>query len=281
MDNQHQLEVEKFDFEKDKVNRELDLRRREIELQEKEHSGSKTKKILFNPILIATITAVLGLTVDIIIKNYEHNQTLAELRRKQQSDLLLKALDGEDETLIAMKLVLLDSLKLISLSHEQRQWVIDAYAAKAGVMPEAINVQNIGRDTVSFNDTASGSQSTVGTTTKPKTTDTKPNPKPNPKPEAPKPPVIKPEAVSGYCILIGTDLLRNEANFELKLAQSKYPDARQVVNGKYTLTLVGNFATREQAAAELENARKVLNRPNAYIIRNLKAANRQAAESKQ
>jgi hypothetical protein len=76
-------------------------------------------------------------------------------------------------------------------------------------------------------------------------------------------------------------LLRGEANSELKLAQTKYPDARQVVNGKYTLTLVGNFATRELAAAELENVRNVLNRPNAYIIRDLKAVDRRAAESKQ
>jgi hypothetical protein len=277
MDNLQQLEIDKFNFEKEKANRELDLRRREIELQEKEHTGSKAKKILFNPILIATLTAVLGLTVDIVIKNYEHNQTLAELKRKQQSDLLLKALDSEDETLIAMKLVLLDSLKLIDLSHEQRQWVIDAYAAKAGVMPEAINVSNNNNDSGGAEDSTAGREDTVAIIPKPPINETKPKPVP----AEPKPPAIKPEAASGYCILVGTDLLRNEAISEMKLAQSKYPDARQVVNGKYTLTLVGNFATREQAAAELDNVRKDLKRPNAYIIRNLKAADRSAAESKQ
>jgi hypothetical protein len=277
MDNLQQLEIDKFNFEKEKANRELDLRRREIELQEKEHTGSKAKKILFNPILIATLTAVLGLTVDIVIKNYEHNQTLAELKRKQQSDLLLKALDSEDETLIAMKLVLLDSLKLIDLSHEQRQWVIDAYAAKAGVMPEAINVSNNNNDSGGAEDSTAGREDTVAIIPKPPINETKPKPVL----AEPKPPAIKPEAASGYCILVGTDLLRNEAISEMKLAQSKYPDARQVVNGKYTLTLVGNFATREQAAAELDNVRKDLKRPNAYIIRNLKAADRSAAESKQ
>lgn len=278
MDNLHQLEIEKFSFEKEKVNRELDLRRREIELQEKEHSGSKVKKIVFNPILIATITAVLGLTVDIVIKNYEHNQTLAELKRKQQSDLLLKALDSEDETLIAMKLALLDSLKLISLSHEQRQWVIDAYAAKAGVMPEAVYVRDITPDTVSDKDTAAPISPTIPTTESPK----KPkSPSPKTNPESPPDPAVSPAAVSGYCILVGTDLLHNEAINEMKLAQSKYPDARQVVNGKYTLTLVGNYATREQAAAELDNVRNVLNRPNAYIIRNIKTVDRRDAESKQ
>jgi hypothetical protein len=279
MDHLQQLEIEKFNFEKEKANRELDLRRREIELQEKEHSGSKAKKILFNPILIATITAVLGLTVDILIKNYEHNQTLAELKRKQQSDLLLKALDSEDETLIAMKLVLLDSLKLIDLSHEQRQWVIDAYAAKAGVMPEAVYVQNPTDDSASVSalDSTAKLPDTVATTPKPNNTDTKPKPKP----VTQQPPAVKPVSASGYCILVGTDLLRNEAIQEMRLAQSKYPDARQVVNGKYTLTLVGNYATREQAAAELEQVRKALKRPNAYIIRNLQDANRSAAESKQ
>jgi hypothetical protein len=277
MDNLQQLEIDKFNFEKEKANRELDLRRREIELQEKEHTGSKAKKILFNPILIATLTAVLGLTVDIVIKNYEHNQTLAELKRKQQSDLLLKALDSEDETLIAMKLVLLDSLKLIDLSHEQRQWVIDAYAAKAGVMPEAINVSNNNNDSGGAEDSTARREDTVAIIPKPPINETKPKPVP----AEPKPPAIKPEAASGYCILVGTDLLRNEAISEMKLAQSKYPDARQVVNGKYTLTLVGNFATREQAAAELDYVRKDLKRPNAYIIRNLKAADRSAAESKQ
>lgn len=278
MDNLHQLEIEKFNFEKEKVNRELDLRRREIELQEKEHSGSKVKKILFNPILIATITAILGLTVDVVIKNYEHNQTLAELKRKQQSDLLLKALDSEDETLIAMKLALLDSLKLISLSHEQRQWVVDAYAAKAGVMPEAVYVQDIDIDTVWGKDSSVATSPSIPKTENPKIPQS-PSPKTNP--DTPTTSAIQPIAASGYCILVGTDLLRNEAIYEMKLAQSKYPDARQVVNGKYTLTLVGNFATREQAAAELENVRKALKRPNAYIIHNLKAADRSAAESKQ
>jgi hypothetical protein len=278
MDHSQQLEIEKFNFEKEKANRELDLRRREIELQEKEHSGSKAKKILFNPILIATITAVLGLTVDILIKNYEHNQTLAELKRKQQSDLLLKALDSEDETLIAMKLVLLDSLKLVDLTDDQRQWVIDVYADKAGVRPKAVFVQNQTDDTATVLALDSVKPLDDAGTTSPKNnTESKPKPKPITQPL----PEIKPVPASGYCILVGTDLLRNEAIQEMRLAQSKYPDARQVVNGKYTLTLIGNYATREQAAAELEQVRNALKRPNAYIIRNLQDANRSAAESKQ
>lgn len=265
MDKTDQLEIEKFNFEKAKAERDFQLRERELQLQEKSHSISGFRKLFSNPLLLAAITAVLGLTVDMIIKNYEHKQTLAETRRKQQSDLLMKALDGQDETVIAMKLALLDSLKLVELSHEQRQWVIEAYARSAGVLPEAVLVTDITPDDPG----ASAKDTAVMPRTQEKPATIKPTKPAQGNTGKPKP-VPNTATAAGYCILVGTDVLQREAVDEMKLAQAKYPDARQYVNGKYTLTVVGNFDTQEAAARELDNVRKSLRRPNAYIIRNLK-----------
>lgn len=270
MDNEHQLELEKFNFEKDKANRELKLRERELELQEKSQSSTGLKKVFSNPILLAAITAVLGLSVDMILKNQEHGLTLAETKRKQQSELLMKALDGSDITVIAMKLSLLDSLNFIDLTHEQQQTVIDAYAKNAGILPELESPVNITADSSRKTDSVILPGNPV---------------KQNiPAPVKPVPPAVadvKPAVAPGYTILIGTDVLQNEAREELELARKFYPDARQYASGKYMLTVVGNFATRDQATAELEKARTSLHRPGAYVIRNLQKRTIPGAESRQ
>ncbi|MCA6364422.1 MAG: SPOR domain-containing protein [Bacteroidetes bacterium] len=267
MDNEHQLELEKFNFEKEKTNRDFKLRERELALQEQSQSNNGFKKLFTNPILLAAITAVLGLSVDMILKNQEHSLTLAENKRKQQSELLMKALDGSDITVIAMKLSLLDSLNFIDLTHEQQQAVISAYAQKAGVQPDY---------EVLINETNSDSTRRADSVIVPETSVNQPSVKP-------KPPIIaevKPLTAPGYTILIGTDVLQNEAIAELELARKMYPDARQYQNGKFTLTVVGNFATRDQAEAELEKVRISLHRPGAYVIRNLQKRTIPGAETR-
>jgi hypothetical protein len=180
----------------------------------------------------------------------------------------MKALDGSDITVIAMKLSLLDSLNFIDLTHEQQQAVITAYAQKAGAQPD---------HEILINETSSDSVRLTDSVVVPE----KPVNKP---PVKPKPPVtaeVKPLTASGYTILIGTDVLQNEAIAELELARKIYPDARQYQSGKFTLTVVGTFATRDQATAELEKVRKSLHRPGAYVIRNLQKRTIPGAETRQ
>jgi hypothetical protein len=255
------FEREKLAFEKAHAERDFELRERELVLKEKQSSKSSVMSFFTNPVIIAIITASLGFVFDRILKHMDNKALAANTKMKQESDLLMKAFESDDAEIIVTKLSLLSKLNYIQLSHEQQLMVAQALAQRDGELPvEAQQNPLLSLDSVMKSDS-------VKISTKP----TQQRPK---QPITQKPPVNNipdnksvGEPVSNqFTILIGTDLLSQEAQEELKLAKLDYPNARQFRNGKYVMTVVGLYNSYEEADKHLEEVRKKLNRPQAYII---------------
>ncbi|MGL4597443.1 MAG: hypothetical protein ACRCYO_07945 [Bacteroidia bacterium] len=262
-DNQILFEREKLEHEKKHAERDFNLRERELVLKEKQTTKSATMVFFTNPVIIAIITASLGFAFDRVLKHIDNAALAENVKIKQQSDLLMKAFESDDAEIIVTKLQLLSKLKYINLTHEQQLMVTQALAQRDGELPveASQNAKNVldsagkdsaGKDSVNIKDIAS----------------TKPE-----KPKQPKPPISnnsnKPKEVATakqFTILIGTDILSQEAQDELKLAKIHYPNARQYRSGKFIMTVVGLYDSYENAEKELETAREKLKRPQAYII---------------
>jgi hypothetical protein len=218
-------------------------------------------KFFSNPLILAILTASLGFVFDRIMNNIEHRQLVQQQHDKQSADLIMKAFDDSDPQVIMTKLMLLDTLHYIQLSDAQDELVVRSFAQRDGSLPSEGNVENDHaleqlRDTVFI---------TINKEQKPLI-------KPRPPVQLPindstqKVPPNWANRTNGFTILVGTDILRNEANAELILAQSKYPDARQYQSGRYFLTVVGKYKTFEEASKAVADVRKKLNRPDAYAI---------------
>ncbi len=253
------FEREKLAFEKAHAERDFELRERELVLKEKQSSKSSVMSFFTNPVIIAIITASLGFVFDRVLKHMDNRAMALNTKMKQESDLLMKAFESDDAEIIATKLQLLSKLNYIALTHEQQLMVTQALAQRDGELPQEANQTNAYvQDSTQHTDSVS-----------------KPIPK-NPKPPIQnRPPVnnnippnksLEVDAAKQFTILIGTDILSQEVQDELKLAKTHYPNARQFRSGKYVMTVVGLYPSYEAAEKDLETVREKLKRPQAYII---------------
>jgi GH24 family phage-related lysozyme (muramidase) len=123
------FEIQKFEFEKYRIEEEIKLRKRELAIKEKElkfkqtESEKITKKSfgtqLISPVGIAVVVALIGL-IGTVINNIVNSR---QARKKQQSDLIIKMSEISDEKQRASNLLFFEKGGFISLSKDYLQYL--------------------------------------------------------------------------------------------------------------------------------------------------------------